>query len=249
MNSYGKLCTQYYDLDKPLPPPEAMAFYLGQAEKWGGPILEPMCGSGRFLVPLMQAGYTVTGVDASPEMLAACRRKALKLGLSPNLYQQYLHEMALPESYRLVLIPSGSFGLITDLDEALESLRRIYRHTGPAGRLILEADQMSAVNETDPEPGESRITRPDGAQIRMISSGRLNPEEGLYHGVNRYQLWLQDRMIEQELEQFDLRYYRPAQLASLLEKAGFTIQTIQAAFDQQRPVSEAESFVLVAERP
>ena len=105
MNSYGKLCTQYYDIDKPQPQADALAFYLDQAALSGGPLLEPMCGSGRFLLPLMQAGYDITGVDASPEMLAACRRKALRLGLTPDLHQQFLHELDLPCAYALVLIP------------------------------------------------------------------------------------------------------------------------------------------------
>ena len=249
MNSYGKLCTQYYDLDKPQPPPDALAFYLSQADQMGAPILEPMCGSGRFLVPLMQAGYAVTGVDASPEMLAACRTKALQLGLSPDLYQQVLHEMDLPGSYRLALIPSGSFGLITDRGEARESLHRIFLHSDPGGRMVLEADQMVALPEINPDPGESQITRPDGAKIRMISTGQFDLNEQVYHGINRYQLWVQDRMLEQEQETFNLRYYRPSQLSDLLEEAGFIVKTIQAAFDPQRPVNDAESFVVIAERP
>ena len=50
MNSYRRLCTEFYDIDKPRPPDEAFAFYRGRAEQVKGPILEPMCGSGRFLL-------------------------------------------------------------------------------------------------------------------------------------------------------------------------------------------------------
>ncbi|MFO7787927.1 MAG: class I SAM-dependent methyltransferase [Halospina sp.] len=75
MNSYGKLSTAFYDLDKPYPPPDALAFYTHYARAAGSPILEPMCGSGRFLIPLMQEGFKITGVDASYDMLSgsACR--------------------------------------------------------------------------------------------------------------------------------------------------------------------------------
>ena len=48
-NTYLKLCTQVYDLSKPTPPEEAYAFYRSYIEATRGPILEPMCGSGRFL--------------------------------------------------------------------------------------------------------------------------------------------------------------------------------------------------------
>ena len=55
MHTYGKLCTQFYDLDKPTAPPEALAFYLKHARQANGAVLEAMCGSGRFLIPMTQA--------------------------------------------------------------------------------------------------------------------------------------------------------------------------------------------------
>ena len=45
-------------------------FLLRQAAEAGGPVLEIGCGSGRLLVPLIRAGFDVTGIDSSPEMLA-----------------------------------------------------------------------------------------------------------------------------------------------------------------------------------
>lgn len=42
--------------------------YLPFAQRSGGPILEAMCGTGRVLVPLAQAGHTVVGLDISAAM-------------------------------------------------------------------------------------------------------------------------------------------------------------------------------------
>ena len=42
----------------------------------GGPVLDPMCGSGRFLIPLMEDGFDVHGFDASPTMLERLHKKA-----------------------------------------------------------------------------------------------------------------------------------------------------------------------------
>src|SRR5688572_22112959 len=128
MNSYRKLCTEFYDIDKPAAPAEALAFYLGRALRAGGPVLEPMCGTGRFLVPLAQRGIDIDGTDASPQMLDACRAKCREHGLSPGLHEQFLHELDLPRRYALVMIPAGSFGLVTDRAQVRESLRRIRAH-------------------------------------------------------------------------------------------------------------------------
>ncbi|UUZ79176.1 class I SAM-dependent methyltransferase [Paenibacillus sp. P26] len=49
--------------------------YLEQAKQTGGPVLDLACGSGRVLMHLANAGYPVTGVDLSADMLQLCRRK------------------------------------------------------------------------------------------------------------------------------------------------------------------------------
>src|SRR5678816_1813672 len=81
MNAYRKLCTEFYDIDKPTAPNDALELFTHHARQAGSPILEPMCGSGRFLVPLRQRGFDIDGIDASPEMLQACRDKCARLGI------------------------------------------------------------------------------------------------------------------------------------------------------------------------
>src|SRR3954470_10257220 len=105
MNCYKKLCTEFYDTDKPTAPPDALEFYLRYSEQAAGPILEPMCGSGRFLIPILQGGFDIDGFDASPHMLAACREKLKRLGLTTHVTEQSLPEIDLPRTYGLVIIP------------------------------------------------------------------------------------------------------------------------------------------------
>lgn len=57
LDTYLSLCTQVYDLSKPAPPEEAFRFYREYVMRAKGAILEPMCGTGRFLLPLMEDGF------------------------------------------------------------------------------------------------------------------------------------------------------------------------------------------------
>ncbi|NTU82301.1 MAG: class I SAM-dependent methyltransferase, partial [Chloroflexales bacterium] len=52
---------------------EDLPFYHELARRTGGPLLELMCGTGRVLLPLAEAGYSITGVDSSPAMLSIAR--------------------------------------------------------------------------------------------------------------------------------------------------------------------------------
>ena len=70
--------------------PEA-AYYKQLIETSGQPALDLGCGSGRLLLLYLQAGLDVDGCDYSEDMLAVCRERAQKEGLSPRLYAQAMH--------------------------------------------------------------------------------------------------------------------------------------------------------------
>jgi hypothetical protein len=63
---YQSLSTEVYELVRAAPPVEAYAFYRDYVEAAQNLVLEPMCESGRFLLPLLEEGFTVHGFDASP---------------------------------------------------------------------------------------------------------------------------------------------------------------------------------------
>lgn len=74
-NYYGSLCTEMYEILHEKAPREELEFYLSHAEKQMK-ILEPLCGSGRFLVPFMERGFDISGMDLSEEMLTKLRQKS-----------------------------------------------------------------------------------------------------------------------------------------------------------------------------
>ena len=60
-NDYGSLCTEMYELLHKEAPEDELAFYLSYARP-GMSILEPLCGSGRFLVPFLRRGLSIQGI-------------------------------------------------------------------------------------------------------------------------------------------------------------------------------------------
>ena len=63
-NHYGSLCTEMYEILHEKAPQDELDFYLSYAEK-GKKILEPLCGSGRFLVPFMERGFKYPTISSS----------------------------------------------------------------------------------------------------------------------------------------------------------------------------------------
>jgi SAM-dependent methyltransferase len=222
LESYGNLCTQFYDISKPEPPPEAFDYYLKLCKSAGGPVLEPMCGSGRFLIPLMERGIDIEGTDASPDMLKACRETAANKGLKPVLYEQFMEETALPKKYLLIFIAAGSFVLVTDKQAARTSLRKIYGHLLPAGEVVLEILTPNAVDRALGEWKGRWVTRQDGATIIFSALDTYDATEKVSRSLHRYELFKSGRLTATELEHFAMRLYEKDEFAALLKEAGFT---------------------------
>lgn len=107
-NYYGNLCTEMYEILHDKAPQDELDFYLSYAEK-NKKILEIMCGSGRFLVPFLEYGYNIRGVDFSVEMLEKLKLKV------PEADVEYadIAEYTTNEQFDYIFISSGSVSLQT----------------------------------------------------------------------------------------------------------------------------------------
>lgn len=259
MNSYRRLCTQFYDIDKPAAPAAELAFYEALAREavarsgGGGAagstaILEPMCGSGRFLVPLLERGFDVDGVDASADMLDACRRKCADGGLKPTLRLQMLHELAMERRYALAIIPAGSFELI-ERDLAPQALSRLHEHLLPGGRLVLEAHVRRGREAYAGPWGGRWVTRADGAKIIISWLGTYDPAAAVQRSVHRYDLVKDGRLLESEFEDFGGPVYDRAELTAMLHAAGFADVRCYKAHALREPDEADEEAVYAATRP
>lgn len=88
-NYYGSLCTEMYEILHETAPEDELEFYLSYAQK-GQKMLEPLCGSGRFLIPFMARGCDITGMDLSKEMLDKLKEKAPHAKVTLSSIEAYL---------------------------------------------------------------------------------------------------------------------------------------------------------------
>ena len=163
LTAYGKLCSMFYDATKKFATKRELDFYSSFMKKDESRILEAMCGSGRILIPLMQRGYLVDGVDNSPTMLERCRQRCTQANLSTNLYEQSLENLDVPHKYTTVTIAVASFQLITDRNIALQALQKLHVHMHTHGDLLLDI----FVPEINEEPSVRLVTLDEKSNIRL----------------------------------------------------------------------------------
>ena len=76
-DEYGRGMWTYYDLV--FTGSADVEFYVEEAKRARGPVLELGCGTGRVSIPIAEAGVDVTGLDVSEQMLSIAREKKRSL--------------------------------------------------------------------------------------------------------------------------------------------------------------------------
>ncbi len=224
MTTYGELSTEFYDLDKPSPPSEALAFYQRRAQEINRPVLEPMCGSGRFLVPLAQAGIDVDGFDLSTVMLNRCRQKYRESNINPELFHASFDDVELNRSYGLIFIPSGSFNLLVDDATIRRALKRMYEWLDSDGALVFEVETLQSAEEHQHNIWTPKwVDRADGTKIVLSTTSRFDSSSRINTTLCRYELWNENSITQTEVEIINLRLYGVAELDSWLEDAGLSV--------------------------
>lgn len=234
-NRYGELAAEIYDIDKPLGAVPDTAFHLERFAAFGRPILEPACGTGRTLVPFLEAGHDITGFDQSPDMLSRCRARCAERGFSPDLTQQRFEDFRYPRTFGAILVPVGTFTLIDDAAAARAALRRFRDHLEPGGIVVLDIQSLAFLADTSAD--RRRWTAPDGdlltlEGIRTKTDWLTQRREAML----RYERWRDNRLVETHMEPMAQRYWGLEEFRLVLEASGFGQVSVVGDYRRDRPL-------------
>lgn len=232
-----------YDTANSYAPETQPAFYSGLAAELGArSIVDLGCGTGIITCELARIGYTVVGVDPSPEMLAVARRRpdservtwiegdASRLGrpgfdmaiMTGHVAQFFITD----DSWRLALDalnaslrPGGHLAFESRNPEARE-----WERWTPDRRRVLD-DSTAGVVQRWPEVHEVR----DGIVSYTIHHHFLATGEDVAAPT-------------------DIRFRTRDELTGSLEEAGFTVQTVYGDWDRRTAAGEGPELIFVAER-
>ncbi len=241
LETYLSLCTEVYDLSKPNPPEDAYAFYRDYTIKANGPILEPMCGTGRFLLPLLAEGFDVHGFDASDHMIKALHAKAKTKNLEPTIWKGFVEDLKRPEKYNLIFIPTGSFCLIINPVQVEKSLKAIYDHLADGGIFLFEAETLQAVPQAGIWQG-SVWPKPNGQKIILSQLAMM--QDDICTSFCKYEMMEAGKIIHTEIEELRVKIYEQDQLMEMLKSTGFKhIRTLKA-FDQSSGSTKQDESIV-----
>jgi SAM-dependent methyltransferase len=213
---------------------EDIAFYVDEAKRCDGPVVELAVGSGRIAVPIARAGLAVIGVDLSESMLAVARALAEEHGVA-SLVDFRIGDMREPpvhEQVPLVICPFRSLLHMPDEAEKLLALRAAHTLLEPGGRLVFDvfAPSREDIAETnglwlEREPGIFERADWDESSRTL----RLSVRSG-------------DSAAAMELHWLSALEWR-----RLIDEAGFDVSELYGWFDRQ-PFKGGEDMIWVCRK-
>lgn len=248
---------RYYDLTHTALV-EDIPYLLGLAAETGGPILELGCGSGRLLLPLLQAGHAVVGVDNSAEMLTMAQNKLAHLPAELAARAQLVAGDM--RNLRLTDAAAGPFGLIVlpyntamhlSPGDLVQTLAGCKRYLAGNGRFLIDVSNPFTVAATPNDRMvtlENVLTDPEtGDTVLQFASNWLDDVAQILHVT-----WLYDTTpvaggpVSRTVAQFAYHYLFPHQWQMILADAGLNVQKMLGDYHKIPFMEESNRLIILA---
>ena len=249
LGAYQALCTQYYDYDKPSAEAASLRWYQAKADHLKGPILEPMCGTGRFLIPFLNKKYDITGFDRSKQMLQVCHKKCRDHHLDPKraLFADF-ETFPSSNAFNMIFIPSGSFCLLTTKNSLDIAMSQMHSWLNRSGRLYFEIDTVYSAEKHQGLSRTSWVDREDQSKLVLSSSSLYSKATKIQTTLNKYELWKDHKIAQTEVEELLVKLYSQEEVQNLLTYYGFSLVHMTKPYTNVKASAKETSVLCEAQK-
>ena len=193
-------------------------------------ILEPLCGSGRFLVPFLEKGYKISGIDLSKEMLAKLKEKA------PNAkaFQEDILNCDLNEKFDYIFISSGSISLFTDINLLKKILKKLKDLLSSKGKLVFAVDTVAnrCSDDSDYKVSISVKTK-NGLDLILKNKNYYDVQSHTQFSPGIYELYSGVDLLQSEAMNFQTHLYAFGEMEQYLKEIGFQKIVTYSSFQKK----------------
>jgi len=243
---YGKIA-EMYDGDYALhrTPSGDVEFYVEEAKRSGGPVLELGCGTGRVLVPTAEAGIDICGLDLSETMLAKARVK--RDGL--NLHRGDMRSFDLGRRFRLITIPFRALSHVDTAEDHLRVFANVRKHLEDDGRFVFDVFFPSYEHLAQDDTDTLGFEREEnGRKIRRYFSTQRHASTQMMDCRFRWEIEEASGAVEEFSEEFTMRWFFRYELEHALARSGFRVESLWGDFDRS-PLHDDSKEMIFSARP
>jgi SAM-dependent methyltransferase len=220
--------------------------YMELAQRYGDPILELACGTGRVTIPLAERGFGITGLDISEPMLDSARIRAREAGVSIDWRKGDCRDFRLGKQYRLVLFPFNSIAHLHDTESIERCLACVRGHLAPSGRFVIDIFNPRLeilLRDASERYPVAEYDGPDGQGTVVITENNVYDRATQ---VNRIKWYYKTADVQVEtVRELNMRIFYPQELDGLLHFNGFVVEHKYGDVDLQPFTSESPRQITV----
>lgn len=237
VSSYKRFAEVYDQLMTDIPYEDYAAWVLSYAPVNEYPcLLDIGCGTGTMSLLLAQAGYEVSAIDLSEEMLAIASERAQAMGFSIPFTAMSMSEIIGFHEIDVAIIPIDSLNYVRETEDVVKTFEGVYAALKDGGQLFFDVHSVLKTDEIFlegpfiyDEDGIHYIWHTDsGNEPHSVESDItffVETESGLY-----------ERFDEQHYQ----RTYPPHMYFEWLQQVGFKEIEVTGDFDHHDDLDECE---------
>lgn len=223
-------------------------FFLEEAQRANGSVLELMSGSGRVSLPLIEAGVPLTCVDFSAGLLAILRRKLDAHGLPAELRHMDVRDLALGRAFDLIFIPFHSFTEVLALEDERQVLRRVADHLTGTGRFICTLHNPAVRLQAVDRPYGLWLERPlpgGAGTVLLWGVQQVDAAREIVTVQEFFEVYDPANMMQaRHRVQLQFRLLAPDQFRAMATEAGFAVEALYGNYDRSDFDPSASPFMI-----
>ncbi|NJN15567.1 MAG: methyltransferase domain-containing protein [Oscillochloris sp.] len=201
-------------------------------------LLDLACGQGRHSIPLAQGGFQVTGLDASPELLAQAKHAAAAAAVTATFVAGDMRTIPYVECFDAAINMFTAFGYFADEAENQAVLNGIARALKPGGRLVMELAHRDRAVQAPQHNDWYELD--DGTTVWLRR--HFDAVRGISTTIER---WRDPEGNEHE-RYHRIRLYTATELGAMLRSAGLTPINWFGSIALQSFSADAPRMIVVA---
>lgn len=205
-------------------------------------LLDIGCGTGSLSLLFHEAGYKVTGIDLSEDMLSVAQERIMEIGADIPLIAQPMQQLEGFSEFDIAVIAIDSLNYLNDANEVKATFKKIHDALVNGGQLFFD---VHSIYKMDHLFMDSPFVYDDGelSYIWFTEEGE-NP-----HSVNHdltFYVRQPNGLYERFEEQHCQRTYPIEEYRSWLIEAGFSNVMVSADWSDASPDNQSERIFIHA---
>ena len=219
MESYDEFAAVYDLLMDNVPYREWTGRIIAELKKAGiddGLVLELGCGTGTVCELMADAGYDMTGVDNSPQMLEAANEKKISSGHDILYLLQDMRAFELYGTMRAIICICDSINYLSDKQDLLKCFKLVNNYLDPGGLFIFD---FNTVHKYRDIIGDAVIAE-NRDSCSFIWENEYDEQEQINDCLLTIYSEREDGAYERSEEEHVQRGYELSEIKELIEAAG-----------------------------